>query len=147
MVYDKGACGILLTDNLLQKEAEGAEVSAAAIGMTITQKLHLVCGHDAEGQFLKLMVYIGGKYREFPFCLGVCYRRTEFFGYVPQAGSLGHGYLPSKVLTQYFYFFHVSISLRNGPVTESGLAESSSGVPWATILPPPRPPSGPRSKM
>ena len=38
-----------------------------------------------------------------------------------------------------------SASARNGPVTDPLSAAICSGVPWATILPPPLPPSGPMS--
>ena len=41
----------------------------------------------------------------------------------------------------------LSIGLRNRPVCDSVTSATSSGVPWAMICPPPRPPSGPRSMM
>src|SRR5699024_1493895 len=40
-----------------------------------------------------------------------------------------------------------SIGLRNRPVCDAATSATSSGVPWATTWPPPRPPSGPRSMM
>ena len=76
--------------------------------------------------------------------LAVGQHAVEFFDSVDAHRGAPVGILPAGSLDLGKFYTH-SISFKYGPVTEFASAETCSGVPVATILPPLRPPSGPMS--
>ena len=136
-------------DRLLQQEGQATHVAATAVGIEIPQKLDTMGIVHPEGELLKLMVHISSQDRILFMRFWVLYLRAKLLCHIHQgAAGLNRkdaaGILtPNIDLISHTY----KISFKNGPVTEAGLAANCSGVPWATILPPARPPSGPRSNI
>ena len=103
------------------------------------------------------MVDISGEDRIDSLRLRVLYRLADLVGdgfkclskfnivIFPVVNARNSEFLHILLISANILFYCQSTSFRKGPVTDWGLAASSSGVPVATTYPPFRPPSGPMS--
>ena len=143
-------------DGILEDEAEGTQIRPLSVRVIVAYELHLVRDCELIVQFLQLVVHKGCKHRILSPGPPVPYCRADLVGQIFQLLEERHlerSTAVGKENLERIFLYHFpnillsSTSARKGPVVESGLAASCSGVPCATMHPPLRPPSGPRSKM